>query len=86
MLACAEFFRQGDKEKTIQLSVSPLMDRVKDGITKSQVGFFDIVALPLFYSWASVFHEAMPLVRAVEDNANRWRHIEQGQRSGSGSK
>lgn len=73
-----EFFRQGDKEKAAHLMVSPLMDRCKDGITKSQVGFFDIVALPLFYSWAAVFHEALPLVRAVEDNCNRWRMLEQG--------
>lgn len=49
-----------------------------------QVGFFDIVALPLFYSWASVFHEATPLVRAVEDNANRWRQIEMGRAAGGG--
>ncbi len=48
-----------------------------------QVGFFDIVALPLFYSWASVFHEALPLVRAVEDNCNRWRSLEMGRNAGS---
>jgi hypothetical protein len=46
-----------------------------------QVGFFDIVALPLFYSWATVFPEAMPLVRAVEDNCNRWRLLEMGRNS-----
>lgn len=34
---------QGDREKANSLSVSPLMDREKNGITKSQVGFFDIV-------------------------------------------
>ncbi|PNH07949.1 putative 3',5'-cyclic phosphodiesterase pde-1 [Tetrabaena socialis] len=77
-----EFFRQGDKEKSMHMMVSPLMDRCKDGITKSQVGFFDIVALPLFYSWASVFHEALPLVRAVEDNCNRWRSLEMGRNAG----
>jgi hypothetical protein len=32
-----EFFRQGDREKHNTLSVSPLMDRDKNGITKSQV-------------------------------------------------
>lgn len=78
-----EFFRQGDKEKSMHMMVSPLMDRCKDGITKSQVGFFDIVALPLFYSWASVFHEALPLVRAVEDNCNHWRLLEMGRSQGS---
>lgn len=71
-----EFFRQGDQEKNLHLNISPLMDRCKDGITRSQVGFFDIVALPLFYSWATVFHDALPLVRAVEENCNRWKLIE----------
>ncbi|KAF5830629.1 hypothetical protein DUNSADRAFT_14253 [Dunaliella salina] len=33
-----EFFRQGDREKANELTVSPLMDREKNGITKSQVG------------------------------------------------
>jgi hypothetical protein len=32
-----EFFRQGDREKANELSVSPLMDRDKNGITMSQV-------------------------------------------------
>lgn len=32
-----EFFRQGDREKAMVLAVSPLMDRDKNGITKSQV-------------------------------------------------
>jgi hypothetical protein len=37
-VACLEeeFFRQGDREKALNLAVSPLMDRCKDGITKSQ--------------------------------------------------
>ncbi len=34
-----EFFRQGDREKQNGLTVSPLMDRDKNGITKSQVCF-----------------------------------------------
>ena len=33
-----EFFRQGDMEKAHSLPVSPLFDRAKPGITKSQVG------------------------------------------------
>ncbi len=51
---------------------------------RAQVGFFDIVALPLFYSWAAVFHEALPLVRAVEDNCNRWRLLEAGRNTHTG--
>ena len=33
-----EFFRQGDEEKRLRLPVSPLLDRDKAGVTKSQVG------------------------------------------------
>ena len=32
-----ELFRQGDNEKQAHMPVSPLMDRTKGGITKSQV-------------------------------------------------
>ncbi len=130
---------QGDREKAARMAVSPLMDRCKDGITKSQVrpagalllaarlaaralaqdgcqlvmqpppltlhvhagepgatprvspppkmpqvGFFDIVALPLFSSWAAVFPESLPLVRAAEDNCSRWRLLEAGRNTHTG--
>ncbi|KAF5833462.1 hypothetical protein DUNSADRAFT_10217 [Dunaliella salina] len=41
-----EMFRQGDAEKAHGLPASPLMDRAKGGISKSQAGFFSIVVLP----------------------------------------
>jgi hypothetical protein len=50
MCACL----QGDRERAVGLTVSPLMDRAKQGISRSQVGFFDIVALPLYTSLAQV--------------------------------
>ncbi|GIL91655.1 hypothetical protein Vretimale_9589 [Volvox reticuliferus] len=68
-----EFFRQGDREKQNGLTVSPLMDREKNGISKSQVGFFDIVALPLFQSFAQAFQDATPMLDAVKDNYAMWR-------------
>lgn len=39
-VACLEeeFFRQGDQEKMNKLPPSPLFDRTKPGVTKSQVG------------------------------------------------
>lgn len=33
-----EFFKQGDQEKLNSLPVSPLFDRAKQGVSKSQVG------------------------------------------------
>jgi cAMP-specific phosphodiesterase 4 len=41
-------FQQGDQERALGQRVSPLMDRTKGGVTKSQCGFFNVVALPLF--------------------------------------
>lgn len=32
-----EFFRQGDKEREAGLPISPLFDRAKQGVSKSQV-------------------------------------------------
>lgn len=64
---------QGDREKQNGLSVSPLMDREKNGITKSQAGFFDIVALPLFQSFALAMPDSAPMLEAVKDNYAMWR-------------
>ena len=41
-------FRQGDRERALGQPVSPLMDRTKGGVTKSQTGFFNIVAMPIY--------------------------------------
>ncbi len=38
-----------------------------------QVGFFDIVALPLFQSLAQVFGGTVPLLDAVRDNYVMWK-------------
>ena len=37
-----ELFRQGDNEKQLLMPVSPLMDRSKGGITKSQVSLLHL--------------------------------------------
>ncbi len=34
-----EFFRQGDRERELGLPISPLFDRAKQGVSKSQVGW-----------------------------------------------
>ncbi|KAK9826228.1 hypothetical protein WJX74_001355 [Apatococcus lobatus] len=55
-LLTEEFFRQGDREKLLDMKVSPLMDRSDSaGIVKSQVGFFEIVALRLLRALLSSF-------------------------------
>lgn len=75
------FRPQGDQERLNTMKISPLMDREKPGITKSQVGFFDIVAMPLFRSFSSMFPDCGPMVKAVEDNFKMWQEMEPPQLS-----
>lgn len=67
-----EFFRQGDVERALGLTISPLFDRSKQGITKSQVGFFDIVVIPLFHTFSKVFGNCKPLLTYVMRNYRYW--------------
>ncbi|GLC55070.1 hypothetical protein PLESTB_000940400 [Pleodorina starrii] len=71
-----EFFLQGDREAALGLPISPLFDRTKQGASKSQVGFYDFIALPLVHSLASAFPGALPLLAAFTDNYDHWRGVE----------
>ena len=67
---------QGDKEKASRLPVSPLMDRAKDGVSKSQCDFLSKVALPMFEAWAAVFPRAAPMVANTEANLKLWKGVQ----------
>ena len=71
-----EFFEQGDCERARGMKVSFLMDRSKPGVSKSQVGFFDIVVFPLFKAWVDVFPASEPLLEHVTENYEYWRSRE----------
>ncbi|EFJ48932.1 3'5'-cyclic nucleotide phosphodiesterase [Volvox carteri f. nagariensis] len=71
-----EFFRQGDMEKLHSLPVSPLFDRCKPGITKSQVGFFDIVVIPLLNCFSRVFSNTKPLLTYTMRNYKYWADLQ----------
>ncbi|KAG2437343.1 hypothetical protein HXX76_006000 [Chlamydomonas incerta] len=76
-----EFFRQGDKEKSLGLPISPLFDRGKKGVSKSQVGFYDFVALPLVHALAAAFPGAKPIEAAFHRNYVHWKAIEAKQQT-----
>jgi hypothetical protein len=67
-----EFFRQGDVERAAGMTVSPLFDRSRHGVTKSQVGFFEIVVIPLFHTFTKVFGNSKPLLTYVMRNYRYW--------------
>ncbi|KXZ51687.1 hypothetical protein GPECTOR_11g138 [Gonium pectorale] len=71
-----EFFRQGDRERELSLPISPLFDRAKQGVSKSQVGFYEFVALPLVHALGSAFPGSQPLVRCFVSNYNHWRVVD----------
>eukprot|EP00928_Gymnodinium_smaydae_P053459 TRINITY_DN3743_c0_g2_i3.p1 TRINITY_DN3743_c0_g2~~TRINITY_DN3743_c0_g2_i3.p1 ORF type:complete len:824 (-),score=123.27 TRINITY_DN3743_c0_g2_i3:127-2502(-) len=71
-----EFFAQGDREKDLGLPVSFLMDRNKQGPSKSQVGFFDFVVIPLFTSFCRAVPAAEPLLLAIHSNYEAWKAAE----------
>ncbi|KAG2497676.1 hypothetical protein HYH03_004414 [Edaphochlamys debaryana] len=68
-----EFFLQGDREKALGLPISPLFDRTKAGVSKSQVGFMDFVALPLVRALADAFPGAGGMQVCFEANYQHWK-------------
>ncbi|PNW87229.1 hypothetical protein CHLRE_02g114100v5 [Chlamydomonas reinhardtii] len=71
-----EFFRQGDKEKELGLPISPLFDRAKQGVSKSQGGFFEFVALPLTHALTTAFPNASPIMDCFVANYEHWKKVE----------
>ncbi|KAK9822894.1 hypothetical protein WJX74_001716 [Apatococcus lobatus] len=71
-----EFFQQGDQERARGMKVSPLMDRNETaGLTKSQVGFFEIVAMPLFRGYVEFVPAAQPMLDGVKANYQYWHSV-----------
>ncbi|XP_026633580.1 cAMP-specific 3',5'-cyclic phosphodiesterase 4C [Microtus ochrogaster] len=65
----AEFFQQGDRERELGLDISPMCDKHTASVEKSQVGFIDYIAHPLWETWADLVHpDAQELLDTLEDN------------------
>lgn len=66
---------QGDKERAAGLAVGPLMDRTQQGgMTRSQMGFFSIVGIPLFKAMVDLFEDARPMLDGVLANYHHWEN------------
>ncbi|KAK9804991.1 hypothetical protein WJX73_009166 [Symbiochloris irregularis] len=69
----AEWFSQGDRERSSGMPISAMMDREKPGnLASSQVGFFEVVALPLYKTLTAVLPAAAPLRASANNNYNKW--------------
>ena len=71
-----EMFLQGDRERALEHPVSPLMDRTKGGVTKSQTGFFNIVATPMYKAFVDTFPTASDVFDNLMVNFNMWAELE----------
>ena len=69
-------FCQGDQERALGQPISPLMDRSKGGVTKSQKGFFNIVATPMFEAFTEVFPGASEMLENLAANLRMWSELE----------
>ncbi|RVE49619.1 hypothetical protein evm_005751, partial [Chilo suppressalis] len=76
-LVADEFFDQGDLEK-LQLNQQPIamMDREKkDELPQMQVGFIDMICLPLYKVLSDTFPWIQPLYAGTMDNRQRWQDL-----------
>jgi len=74
-LCIKEFLQQGDKEKERNIPVSPLMDRDTLNFPKSQIGFADFVAAPLFKHVATAFSNLTYMHNSIMYNRDQWQII-----------
>lgn len=71
--AMAEFFDQGDKERTAGVPISPFCDRKTTQKSKCQLGFIDFLALPLFEAVVSFDDRLKVLTENVASNKQYWK-------------
>uniref|UniRef100_A0A061RIF7 3-cyclic-nucleotide phosphodiesterase n=1 Tax=Tetraselmis sp. GSL018 TaxID=582737 RepID=A0A061RIF7_9CHLO len=74
-----EYFEQGDREARAGMRVSALMDRRKPGVFSRhpQVGFFEVIAIPLFNAWSKGFPQCECLNDKVLQNYEFWKSFPQ---------
>ncbi|RMB93798.1 hypothetical protein DUI87_29790 [Hirundo rustica rustica] len=64
-----EFYRQGDRERERGMEISPMCDKHSASVEKSQVGFIDFVAQPLWEAWAELVHpDAREMLQTLHEN------------------
>uniref|UniRef100_A0A061RQ44 3',5'-cyclic-nucleotide phosphodiesterase n=1 Tax=Tetraselmis sp. GSL018 TaxID=582737 RepID=A0A061RQ44_9CHLO len=83
-----EMFRQGDRERDLYMPISPLMDRNKIGVCagSSQVGFFEVIVLPLIELWTDLFPGCNDLLRKAQENLEYWREQQEQEAASEGSR
>ena len=74
-LLSKEFWLQGDKEKSLGISVSFLCDRLNTNVPKGQVNFLTAFILPTFGLMTSMFPGLSFTQKNVENNIKEWQKL-----------
>ncbi|KAL7058271.1 hypothetical protein AAHC03_016407 [Spirometra sp. Aus1] len=69
-----EFFKQGDRERRLNLPVLPTMDRENTTKAKVQIGFIKFLVIPLYTKWNDFMHNnfTRALLQVCNQNLSRW--------------
>ena len=69
-----EFYELGDREKEMNISISPLCDRREPmDVAKSQLGFFRLFCVPLYAVVADLIDPRMSPWIQLNENLRTWR-------------
>ncbi|KAI1307233.1 cGMP-specific 3',5'-cyclic phosphodiesterase [Halotydeus destructor] len=76
-LVAAEFFQQGDIEKSqLHQQPMPMMDRDKiNDLPKMQVGFIDDICLPVYSILSKCWPGLVPLKDGCSENRRQWLQL-----------
>ena len=68
-----EFFNQGDRERQMGVNVSPMCDRFRSPIEKSQIGFIQYVLIPSYESFVEIVPEVSKAQSMLGVNLQYWK-------------
>ena len=71
-----EFYLQGDKERELELPVTPLMDRTKANMGKGQIAFVNYLVIPMFQSFSKMLPQMKFILNYLEDTKKYWEEHE----------
>ena len=82
-LITKEFFKQGEREKKYEIPITPLCDINTCIVSKSQVGFLEVLVKPLFLVWENFIEENNEVeseldikicMKNIAENIEYWNH------------
>jgi hypothetical protein len=73
---CDEFFSQGDKEKELDMTVSPMCERETTNIPNMQLGFIEFVVAPFYMTLFNIYPTGLlPLAENLESNFTHYARL-----------